>query len=464
MPTPQKPTPKKPTGKTPSARSTASRSSSAGRSSSANRTAASRPSANRSTASARTSAATAAKRPAAKKKKKGHGRAVLSVLMVVLILAASGFIYYLGRTMYAYYKEQTTDTGSDTDLVSPITYETTPVAQSSKVGYYLVGLMGADGNQGKTEMLSLACFDKKAKSVNILQVPQDTYLGTDGTFKVKRISEIFANPQDVDWCENCRRRVYAPEKGEDNTHTVCGKTLTKKEGSATVNLAEAFNLQYGMPVDGYYILEQDSLVKLVDLVGGIDIDLAFDVKVDDTTYTKGVHTIDGAAALSYVMASDDKIESDIDRFSRFQQVFTALLQRLFRMSETELTDDVFKPLMRGSTPLRVAVGDDYESIVKLVHQLSGVSFENMTAYVLPGESAKSDGSTYYSVHRQELLALLNDRFNPYGDPLTEGDLGAAELKATGSADLHETKLSQWMQEQTGATTTSEDTTSTTAAA
>lgn len=447
MPTPQKPTPKKPTAKTPATRSTASRSSSANRSS-----------------ASRTST-TAAKRPTTKKKKKkGHGRAVLSVLMVVLILAASGFIYYLGRTMYAYYKEQTTDTGSDTALVSPITYETTPVAQSSRVGYYLVGLMGADGNQGETEMLSLACFDKKAKTLNILQVPQDTYLGTDGTFKVKSISEIFANPQDFDWCENCRRRVYAPEKGEDNTHTVCGKTLTKKEGSATVNLAEAFNLQYGLPVDGYYILEQQSLVKLVDLVGGIDIDLAFDVKVDDTTYSKGVRTIDGEAALRYVTADGDKIENDIDRFSRFQQVFTALMQRLFRMSDDALTDDVFYPLMRGSTPMRVTVGDDYESIVKLVRQLAGVSFENMTAYVLPGESAKSDGTTYYAVHRQELLALLNDRFNPYGDPLTEGDIGATELKVTGSADLHETRLSQWVLEQTGGVSTTGDTTSTTTAA
>lgn len=408
------------------------------------------------------SSATAKQAPAKKKsRKKGHGKTVLTVLMVVLILVASAFIYYLARTVYAYYKEATTE--SDPQLVDPVMYETTPVAQSEKVGYYLLGVMGEDGNQSEMEMLSLLCFDKKKNTVRILQVPQDTYLGTDGTFKVKKVSEVFANPQDHDWCDTCRVRVYAPEKAEDGTHAVCGKALTKKQGSATVNLVEVFNQQYGLPVDGYYIFEQQTFVKLVDLVDGVDIDLAFDVKVDDTTYAKGVRTIDGAAALKYVMAADDKITGDIDRFSRFQQVFTAVFQRLFRMKDEQLTADVFQPLMMGSTPMRVAVGDTYADIVKLVRAASVVPFEDMTAYVIPGESATSEGIAYYSVHRQELLALLNAQFNPYGDALTEADLGLTELASGAAADLRETSLSQWVQEQSGATVTTDAETAATTA-
>ena len=79
-----------------------------------------------------------AKKPT-KKKKKGHGRIVLSVLMVVLILAASAFIYYLGRTVYVSYLKGD-DEGGTTE-VDPIVFETTPVSHSEKVGYYLLGLM-----------------------------------------------------------------------------------------------------------------------------------------------------------------------------------------------------------------------------------------------------------------------------------------------------------------------------------
>ena len=408
-----------------------------------------------------TSAKTATKKKK-KKKKKGYGRIILTVLMVLVILAASAFIYYLGKTVYTNYVRGEDEGG--TVEVNPITYETTPVAQSEKVGYYLVGLMGEDGLSDDLQMLSLLCFDKVNKEMHILQIPRDTYLGTDGTFKVKKAGQVYANPQDYDWCDTCRKRVFAPEIAEDGTHSVCGRELVKKEGSATVNLVEIVNQQYGLPVDGYYIFEQKTLLKLVDLVGGINVDLSVDVTVEDTTYQKGVRIIDGAAALKYITSAKDTVDGDIARFDRFQQVFTALMQRLFVMDGDKLTADVFQPLMMGSTPIRVAVDDGYAKIVKLVQSLSGVPFDKMTAYVIPGEVTTSEGVTYYSVHRQELLALLNASFNPVGDPLGEGDMGAVELAAGGQTDLRETRLSQWMVEQnTVITTTGEETTEATAA-
>lgn len=410
-------------------------------------------------------AQTNAKKPAAKKrkKKKGWGRLILTILMVVLILVASAFIYYLGRTIYnTYLHGESSGSGTEVD---PITYETTPVAQSTKVGYYLVGLMGENGVESPTELLSLCCFDKQQNTLRVLQVPQATYLGTDSAFKVRQIAQVFPQPQDFVWCETCRCRVFEPERTEDGHHSVCNTELTTKEGSATVNLAEVFNRQYGLPVDGYYIFEQDTFRKLVDLIGGVEVELAFDMKVSGTTYQKGVRLIDGVTALQYIAASGTGIDKDIERMSRFQQVCTAVLQRLFAMSDEKMTEDVFQPLMAGSTPIRVAVNDNYKNIVELVRKLSKVKFDDMITYVIPGEQSKSDGTVYYSVHRQELLALLNAQFAPYGDKLAEGDLAITELAVTGQADLHEAPLSQWVVEQSHVVTTTaaEETTSTTAA-
>ncbi|MBE6757696.1 MAG: LytR family transcriptional regulator [Ruminococcaceae bacterium] len=391
-------------------------------------------------------ATTPAKKPTPKKKKNNRGRIVLTVLMVVLIVLASLLIYKIGRAMYDAYIGGSEEE-PDTSHVNPVIYETTPVAQSTKVGYYLLGVMGEEDAQSETDLLSLVCFDKEKKTVRILQMPQDTYLGEDDTFKVKRLSEVFASPQDLLWCNVCRCRVYKPAVSEESTHTECGTKLTAKEGSSTVNLVEVFNRQYGLPIDGYFIFEQDTLRKLVDLIGGVTVDLAFSVKTDEVTYEKGVRAIDGAAALKYIAASGNGTAKDIERFARFQQVCTAVLQRLFAMEDTKMSADVFQPLMVGSTPIRVGFNDDYKSIVELVRALSAVPFEEMAAYVLPGETVSEGGETYYSVHRNDVLALLNREFNPHGDPITEGDLNLTELAGGKESDLTATLLSQWVLEQ-----------------
>lgn len=391
-------------------------------------------------------ATTPAKKTTPKKKKKNYGRLVLTVLMVTLIVLASLLIYKIGRAMYDSYLGGV-DEEPDTSHVDPVIYETTPVSKSTKVGYYLLGVMGEEGAEGKTDLLSLVCFDKEKKTVRILQMPQDTYLGEDDTFKVKRLSEVFASPQDLLWCNVCRCRVYEPAQGADLTHTECGGKLATKEGSSTVNLVEVFNRQYGLPIDGYFIFEQDTLRKLVDLIGGVTVDLAFNVKTEEVTYEKGVRAIDGAAVLKYIAASGDGTAKDIERFARFQQVCTAVLQRLFAMEDTKMTADVFQPLMVGSTPIRVSFSDDYKSIVELVRAVSAVPFEEMAAYVLPGETASESGETYYSVHRNDVLALLNREFNPHGDPITEGDLNLTELAGGKESDLTASLLSQWVVEQ-----------------
>ncbi len=387
----------------------------------------------------------AAKRPP-KKKKKNHGRLILSVLLVILIVLASLLIYKIGRAMYDSYVGTEDDDVGNTN-VNPIIYETTPVAQSTKVGYYLLGVMGDEDAEGETDLLSLVCFDKENKKVRILQMPQDTYLGEDTAFKVKRLSEVFASPQDLLWCNVCRCRVFEPAQGEDMTHTECGSKLSTKEGSATVNLVEVFNRQYGLPIDGFFIFEQATFRKLVDLIGGVTVDLAFDIRTEEVTYEKGLRAIDGAAALQYIAANGDGIEKDMARFVRFQQVCTAVLQRLFDMEDSKMAADVFQPLMVGSTPIRVSFSEDYKSIVELVRALSAVPFEEMAAYILPGEAVNESGETYYSVHRDEVMTLLNREFNPHGDPIGEGDVNLTELANGTECNLEASLLSQWVTEQ-----------------
>lgn len=399
-----------------------------------------------------TSAAqTTAKKPTAKKKKKGYGRIIIMALLTIFIVLALVLIFKIGKMVFDAFLGGAEDSETPTQ-VNPIPYETTPVELSTKVGYYLVGVMGEGGLEGEMDLLSLVCFDKEANTVNVLQMPQDTFLGKDDAFKVNRLSEVYASPQDQVWCDTCGCRVYAPAIGENNTHVECGKTLGTKEGSSTGNLAEVFNRQYGVPIDGFYIFEQTTLRDLVDYIDGITLDLKFAVSTEEITYAAGMRTINGEAALKYIAATDNTVGGDLARLDRFNQVCASILTRLFALDDTKLTETM-QELQRWDAPIRVEFGITYVEIADMVKAMRAVTLDKIYVYVLPGEKAISEGEDYYSVHRAEVLTLLNQAFNPHRDALTESDINLTEIANTTPADLTSTPLSQWKVDQNVAVTT-----------
>ncbi len=115
-------------------------------------------------AAANRNGAAAQKKPAGTRKKNTRGRKVVIILLVVLIVISLLFIFFTGRYLYlqiASPKER----ASDTPLSS---YDTTPETDVDKVAYFAFGLMGATATD-PTELLSLVCYDKQAKTIRILR-------------------------------------------------------------------------------------------------------------------------------------------------------------------------------------------------------------------------------------------------------------------------------------------------------
>jgi len=404
-----------------------------------------------------------AKPPVKKKKKKRVpvGKIILYVLLLILVGVAAVFLVYVGKYVYSAYQEMRNPTTAAANSFPLTSYSATNAANKDKVGYYIVGLTGADAANDDMQMLSMVCFDKVKKTVNILEIPQSTYLSGDD-WAVNNVAGVWPHPKDIDWCDTCKERVPAGEI-VDGKHTVCGTPITKKAGSATSSLAELFNQQYGLPVDGYFILSQSTLTKLVDLCGGVDIELDAPMTVGTLTYKAGVQTLDGKAALQYVTATaGSDIAGDIGRMPRFDQVFVALMQRMAILADNDLTANVIAPLMNSSAPIRVDENTDNAAIVALIRALADVSYDDMTAYLIPGGTAKSDGNTYYSVDKAALVELINQHFNPYSDPLTEGNCQLTELTGAKAVKSDPQVLSAYVISQTGeATTTAAPTTATT---
>lgn len=316
--------------------------------------------------------------------------------------------------------------GSESDLNK---IDTTPVNLQSSVAYYVVGLLGEE-ETSPTTSLFLLCHDKKAKTINVLEVPQATYLGDSELWVEKKAGLVWGNPAPLDWCDTCGRRLY---KAEIADHEAQEHALTQKIGSASYNLIAIFNEQFSLPIDGYFMIPQEAFVKLVDLLGGLEVKLDKAMTIGEIKFGAGVRTLDGAGALEYITTGGDTVKADLSRVARQRQVFLAMFQRLCAQTDTQLQEDSLLPVMKGSTPFRTRTSN--EEIMEIIQSWREVPLASVKAMVLPGKAATLEGVSYYSVYRTQLIEVLNTYFNPYGDKITEADVQVTELVTGAQADI-----------------------------
>ena len=69
-----------------------------------------------------------------------------------------------------------------------------------------------------------------------------------------------------------------------------------------------------------------------------------------------------------------------------------------------------------------------DAIARFAMQLGEIPMEKITFSILPGSAQKVGTATVYSVHRGQLIALLNEQMNPYGFLLDEDTVTAPQVK------------------------------------
>ncbi len=380
-----------------------------------------------------------------RRRKKKLSRAALIIRWVIAAFVVA-FLIFAGVLANYIYNAMFIDSGEKVPPIDPSQYDVTPVENTGKVAYYLVGILG-ENESSDTAMLSVLCHDKKNNTVNILQLPQATHIAMADQWDTDVLGEVFANPKALDWCDLCRKRLYEPEinEGDVATHIACGTEVTLKKGSAVSGLVDFVNDQLGLPVDEYFLLPQKAVSVLVNAVGGVDVNLGDYYQLGGSDYEPGVHTLTGDAAMEYITYTDGSLDRDVTRMMRQREVLGALLTRIFRLEEDVVEADVVEEVMDSASAIRTECTTS--EICDILKSLKKAGVTGMTIQFLPGEAA--DGNTVYSVHKQELIDTLNAQFNPYAKALGEADLLIPELTNTTASDVRKDALSNAVVDQTG---------------
>ena len=368
------------------------------------------------------------KQPQQPKKKKHKGLKifliVLAVLVVIIAAAAiAGWTYFhnmankmniieLPEDTYVYTEEttapaETLEADETTEAATEATTVETTVPPMTADDIINILVVGQSARAGEASQMA---------DTTIL-VSLNTYTGTVTLSSVLRDSYVKLPDYKGHTCGRAK-------------FTVC-YNLGYQWGDGTAGAMEMTNIcmkdNFGVEVDYNIEIDFESFTKVIDYLGGVDIELTqaeADYLNKDDLYVKydvqpGLQYLDGMAALSYarMRKAEGDADSDIKRTDRQQKVIETLFDMIRNLGLKELQGvaDTLLPLVTTTmTPKDVA-----ELMIKMLPHLRDLKFEKgsipiKTTYL--GELQEPYGSVllfYPSQNKRLIREFTEGEPNPW---------------------------------------------------
>lgn len=335
------------------------------------------------------------------KQKKGNKKTKIIISAIIFfLLIGGGYTWSLVDKVSSAIRNATHGLarGDKSDLrdkaVKPIT---------NNVSVLIMGVDESDvrgkeyGEAIRTDAMLLATFNKDSKTVKLLSIPRDTY-------------------------------TYIPiEKKKDKiTHAhAYGSTKNGKKGGPQASI-DAVEKLLNVPVDYFVKFNFKSFIKIVNDLGGIEVDVPVEFTEQDSNdnadaihLKKGVQKLDGEEALA--LARTRHIDSDAMRGQRQQLVIEAILQKLTSAGSVtkvgNIIDDINGQFVTNLT------FDDMLSFYKYGSDSSieKLQIQGDDCYMAKGDDtcSKSPGGGriyYYNPDKKELANVTNELRTHLGLP------------------------------------------------
>ena len=246
---------------------------------------------------------------------------VLFFLLIFSVLGYFGFKFYrLQQNIYqtAFIDNQTHPhtPGIITVAKNFLSHQRSPLRgeDRGRINILLLG-MGGEGHSGKylTDTIIVASINLQTYQLALLSIPRDLYIQIPNSSVHTKINAVYA---------------YG---------------LSNQEKSSTEALRPLKKLIQeitGQPIDYYAVLDFEGFKKIINELGGIDVEVPEDIL--DTRYPgpnfsyqtfeikKGFHHLDGETALKYARVRHTK-GGDFGRARRQQQIMAAAKRKAFSL-------------------------------------------------------------------------------------------------------------------------------------
>lgn len=270
-------------------------------------------------------------------------------------------------------------------------------ADDRKELFYTFLIVGMDEGIN-TDTIMVASYDGINQEANIISIPRDSLV-------------------------NVKRRVK-----KINAAYPAGTLYGGGHEGGIEQLKREVKTIIGFAPDFYVCVDLNAFVKIVDAVGGVDIDVPFDMVYDDPEQDlhinigQGEQVLDGKSALRfarYRKGNNGRATiSDYERIENQQSVIKAVLAKLLKPSNIVKIPE-FIEIFNENVQCDVSI----ENMLWFADQLNKIrGTEALSTYTMPTGGTSGPPNYYECLEEAAIVELVNQTINPYKKSIEAGDL------------------------------------------
>ncbi|MDD6611422.1 MAG: LCP family protein [Clostridiales bacterium] len=325
-----------------------------------------------------------------KKKRNRLPRRILNILIVIAAVCVVGyfaFCYWVNAS--GSLVGHNLPNPEDMDQGSAIVVN----GAGRRDGVFTLFIGATDEDEIRTDSMMVLVFDTENHRADLINIPRDTLVDCERTGAGRKINAAYASGVD--------------------------------------EMLDEVSTVIGFRPDKYVIANFDGIAEIVDVIGGVDYDVPFDMSYHDASqdlsieFKKGYQHLDGEEVVEYLRwrHNDDGTgydDGDIGRVSKLQDFLVTV------------GDAVLSPTNVLKIPaIASAVSDNVDTDLTTSQILwlgmQGMKMdmqEDISMQTLIGDCAMvnfGDNIWFYILDEDMVIDQINETFNPYIRSLTEED-------------------------------------------
>ena len=281
------------------------------------------------------------------------------LLIVVFLAAAIGGAYFASNSLL----EKPAENNKQKEEL---------LTAKDKATIMIMGVDERDDDVGRSDTLMIASIDPKTNQASLLSVPRDTRVKIKG-HGFDKVNAAYA---------------YGKEKLSQDT----------------------VERLLGVNIDHYIIINTKSFKKIIDAIGGIDIDVPKRMHYEDPwdddggliiDFHPGMQHMDGAKAVTYVRYRDE--EGDLGRIRRQQDFVRACMEKIVSPAIIPKLPVVIKEVM-GSIETDLS----FRQLLEFAGTLKESKNNGLKTDMVPGRPLYIEGISYWIPDLNKLRMTVAD--------------------------------------------------------